>query len=232
MRLQRYMAMAGIASRRHCETLIQEGRVTINGKMAVLGDKVDDDIVLLDGQLVTAIKMFRYYAFYKPSKVMTTLSDPQGRPTISSYLDAMGGRLFPVGRLDFLTEGLLLLTDDGDWAQRIAHPSHEVEKEYIVLVTGEVTQQHMAELRTGVMLDNRLTSEAKVDKLVEEGNRTRLRITIHEGRNRQIRRMLEQVGLEAVWLCRTRVGPVRLGTLKPGENRILTPQEMTALDKK
>lgn len=225
-RLQKVLAMRGWGSRRVCEDLIAEGRVTVNGEVAVLGRRVDAeaDKVEVDGVPLGVKAGLVHYLLNKPEGVVTTASDPQGRPTVVDLVPAEP-RVYPVGRLDVATEGLLLLTNDGDLAHRIAHPSHGVEKEYLAEVEGSVGGGALRRLRDGIELDDGVTAPAKVSQ-PEPGI---LRITIHEGRNRQVRRMCEAVGHPVTRLVRVRIGPLRDAQLKPGEWRELDRQELKAL---
>jgi 23S rRNA pseudouridine2605 synthase len=225
-KLQKVLARAGVASRRAVEILIMEGRVTVNGEVADVGRRVDPvvDVLEVDGALVATNPDLVHYLLHKPAGVVTTASDPQGRPTV---LDLVPGepRVFPVGRLDLDTEGLLLLTNDGELTQRITHPSHGVEKEYLAQVEGEPSRGTLRALREGVELDDGPTAPAKVSQ-VSPGV---LRITIHEGRNRQVRRMCEAVGHPVSRLVRTRIGPLTDTSLQSGEWRSLEPEEVAAL---
>lgn len=209
-----------------CEDLISAGRVTVNGEVAVLGRRVDTDHdrVEVDGAPIGLKPGLVYYLLNKPTGVVTTASDPQGRPTVVEMVPAEP-RVYPVGRLDVMTEGLLLLTNDGDLAHRLAHPSHGVEKEYLAEVEGEPSAGAIRRLREGVELDDGITSPAKVSQ-PDPGV---LRITIHEGRNRQVRRMCEAVGHPVLRLVRVRIGPLRDAGLQPGEWRELTQGEVRSL---
>jgi len=225
-RLQKVLATRGWGSRRVCEDLISAGRVTVNGEVAVLGRRVDTDVDLVevDGVPIGLKPGLVYYLLNKPIGVVTTASDPQGRPTVVELVPSEP-RVYPVGRLDVATEGLLLLTNDGDLANRIAHPSHGVEKEYLATVTGYVSGGELRRLREGVELDDGVTAPAKVSQ-PEPGV---LRITIHEGRNRQVRRMCEAVGHPVERLIRVRIGPLRDPQLRPGHWRELTTAELKAV---
>jgi 23S rRNA pseudouridine2605 synthase len=225
-RLQKVLARAGFGSRRACEELIAEGRVTVDGELAVLGRRVDParDRVEVDGVPVSAGAHLVYYLLNKPRGVVATASDPQGRPTVVELVPPEP-RVFSVGRLDTDTEGLLLLTNDGDLANRLAHPSHGVEKEYLAEVEGEPTPRALRLLRTGVTLEDGVTAPARATAVPPRA----VRLTIHEGRNRQVRRMCEAVGLPVVRLVRTRVGPIADRRLRPGAWRPLTPAEVRSL---
>jgi 23S rRNA pseudouridine2605 synthase len=225
-RLQKVLARVGYGSRRTCEELIAEGRVSVNGEIAVLGRRVEvgKDLVAVDGGPVGILPGLVYYLLNKPAGVVTTADDPQGRPTV---LDLVPGspRVFPVGRLDFATEGLLLLTNDGELAQLLAHPRFGVEKEYLAEVSGVPGPAAVRRLREGVELDGETTAPARV-AAVSPGV---LRLVIHEGRNRQVRRMCEAVGHPVLRLVRTRIGPLSDRSLRPGTYRPLAISEVRAL---
>lgn len=226
-RLQKVLATRGWGSRRVCEDLIAAGRVTVNGDVAVLGRRVDvdHDLVAVDGVPIGTRPGLVYYLLNKPSGVVTTAHDPQGRPTVVEMVPT-DPRVFPVGRLDVATEGLLLLTNDGDLAQRLTHPSHGVDKEYLTEVEGGVVAQgKVRALREGVLLDDGVTAPAQVS----QPSPGVLRITIHEGRNRQVRRMCEFIGHPVRRLVRVRIGSVQDRTLKPGDWRVLEQRELIAL---
>jgi 23S rRNA pseudouridine2605 synthase len=226
-RLQKVLARAGFGSRRACELLIEEGRVTVNGDDAVLGQRVDveRDRVAVDGVPIAIREGLVYYLLNKPRGVVTTARDPQGRRAVVDLVPRQP-RVFPVGRLDADTEGLLLLTNDGDLAQRLTHPSFGIEKEYLAEVTGRPSPGALRRLREGVELDDGPTAPAKAAFVPPHA----LRITIHEGRTRQVRRMCAAVGHPVVRLVRTRIGPLADRKLKPGEWRPLTPREVRALE--
>lgn len=225
-RVQKLLARAGIGSRRTCDDLVAAGRVTVNGSVAVPGQRVDPraDAVAVDGVPVPVAPGLVHYLMNKPAGVVTTASDPQGRATVIGLLPP-APRVFPVGRLDYETEGLLILTNDGDLAQRLAHPSHGVVKEYLVEVAGEPSAGALRALREGVQLDDGVTSPARVGRAGPHV----LRVAIHEGRNRQVRRMLEAVGHPVRRLVRTRIGPLADPTLRPGAWRHLSTSEVQAL---
>ncbi len=225
-RLQKVLAKAGYGSRRHCEELIAAGRVTIDGRVAELGNRVDPsaEVVRVDGRLTPTAAGAVYYLLNKPDGVVTTASDPQGRPTVLELV-ASPVRVFPVGRLDLHTEGLLLLTNDGRLAHLLTHPSSHVEKEYLVRVEGDPSPADLRRLREGVELEDGRTAPARVSR-VSEGL---VRIVIHEGRNRQVRRMCSAIGHEVLRLVRTRIGPLQDATLAPGASRPLTLGEVRAL---
>jgi 23S rRNA pseudouridine2605 synthase len=227
VRLQKVLAAAGLGSRRACEILIEEGRATVNGEVAVLGRRVDPqaDRVEVDGVRVPVRPGLVTYVLNKPRGVVSTASDPQGRPTVVQLVP-VEPRVFPVGRLDTDTEGLLLLTNDGDLAHRLTHPSFGVDKEYLAEVEGSPTPAELRRLREGVELDDGPTAPAKAS-LTAPGA---LRLVIHEGRNRQVRRMCEAVGHPVRRLVRTRIGPLADRRLKPGEWRVLDVDEVRALE--
>jgi len=225
-RLQKVLARAGFGSRRLCEILIDEGRVTVNGEIAELGRRVEvrRDAVAVDGAPVGVLPGLVYYLLNKPPGVVTTASDPEGRPTVLDLVPPTP-RVFPVGRLDAATEGLLVLTNDGVLAQLVAHPSHGVEKEYLAEVEGLPSHGAVRSLREGVMLEDGRTSPARVSA-VSPGV---LRIVIHEGRNRQVRRMCDAVGHPVSRLVRTRIGPLADRRLRPGRWRELSADEVREL---
>ncbi|TMK87552.1 MAG: rRNA pseudouridine synthase [Actinobacteria bacterium] len=225
-RLQKVLARAGYGSRRACEELIEHGRVTVDGEVAALGRRVDarNQRVAVDGIAVSASPDLVYYLLNKPAGVVTTASDTHGRPTVVELVPSEP-RVFPVGRLDADTEGLLLLTNDGDLAHRLTHPSFGIAKEYLAEVEGEPSAADLRRLRRGVELDDGMTAPAGVSVVAPRA----LRITIHEGRNRQIRRMCDAVGHPVVRLVRTRIGPIVERTLRPGEWRALSAAEIRGL---
>jgi 23S rRNA pseudouridine2605 synthase len=230
-RLQRILARAGYGSRRACEALIVEGRVTLNGTVATLGDRADplEDEVRVDGLRVNLDPNVKYFALHKPSGVVTSMHDPQGRPDIRPFLPAEGPRVFPVGRLDRETEGLLLLMNDGDLANALMHPRFGVEKEYLAEVQGVPTARQLGRLRRGVDLEDGFARPESVRVTGRAGGRGAVRLVMTEGRKREVRRLLAAVGLPVIRLVRLRVGGVRLGRLRPGERRELTHQEVVAL---
>ena len=231
MRLQKYLAECGVASRRHAEDMIMQGLVQINGiTVREMGLKVEEgDEVRVRGDIVTPQSEKRYVLYYKPIGEVTTSSDPEGRPTVLDRFRDFPVRLYPVGRLDFDSEGLLLLTNDGDLTARLTHPSGEVNKSYIARVSLQLTDEELNRLRFGIMIDGRKTAKAGAKILKQESLFTDVLITIHEGRNRQIRRMVEALGHQVIRLKRVKYGPVELGALARGEWRELSAQEVSDL---
>ena len=228
MRINRFLSESGVASRRASDKLIQEGRVKINGKVCKLGDSVDEnsDIVTVDGKKIELSAVRRYYIMNKPKGYVCTVSDDKGRKTVMDLLPADIGRVYPVGRLDYDSEGLLLFTDDGDLAFRLTHPKNEVPKTYLVKIEGEVTEIALSKLRSGVELDGKLTNRSKI-KIVETDKKyTKLHITVNEGRNRQVRRMFETIGKEVIFLKRIKIGDLSLGSLERGKVRRLSTEEV------
>lgn len=228
VRLQKVLARAGFGSRRTCDDLIAAGRVRVDGAVAVLGRRVDAEtaLILVDGAPVGVRPGLVYYLLNKPVGVVTTADDPQGRPVVVGLVPDEP-RVFPVGRLDLDTEGLLLLTNDGEIANRITHPSYGVEKEYVVHVEGSPTRSVLRQLREGVELDDGVTAPARVTPV--EPNV--LRLVIHEGRNRQVRRMCDAVGHPVIRLVRTRIGPLADRSIRPGTWRHLEIDELRALER-
>lgn len=235
MRLQRFLGRAGVASRRGSEDLITSGRVTVNGKViTVLGAKVDPstDQIAVDGRVVTLADECAYIMLNKPAGYLTTMRDPRGRPTVADLVSREPAGLFPVGRLDRDTTGLVLFTTDGDLAHRLLHPSYHVKKTYIATVTGLPDAQSVDKLRRGIELDDGITAPAEV-RLIETkcagSSEGRVEIVIHEGRKRQVRRMLEAVGHPVISLHRSSFGPLLLGDLELGAYRALSSEEVSAL---
>jgi 23S rRNA pseudouridine2605 synthase len=226
-RLQKVLARAGLGSRRAAEELIAAGRVLVNGRVAVLGVRVEPerDLVEVDGVPVPVNPGSVYYLLNKPAGVLTTAADTHGRPTVVDLVPAQP-RVFPVGRLDQATEGLLLLTNDGGLTHRLTHPSFGVEKEYLVEVEGEPSRGDIRRLREGVELEDGVTAPARVSLV----GPNLVRLTIHEGRNRQVRRMCEAIGHPVVRLVRTRIGPITDHRLAPGRWRLLELDEVRALE--
>jgi 23S rRNA pseudouridine2605 synthase len=233
MRLQHYLAKAGIASRRKSEQLIADGRVSVNGEIVLsMGKTVEeDDTVCLDGKPVHLAQRLLTVLYYKPRGVVSTASDERGRKCVTDVVRDLPERLYPIGRLDMDSEGLLLLTNDGELALRMTHPRYGVQKCYVASVQGHVAGEAIERLRRGVMLDGRMTAPAKVRRIPGEGAHEKVEIIIHEGRNRQVRRMLEAVGNPVVRLVRVAVGPLTIRGLKPGQWREIRPEELETLKK-
>ena len=228
-RLQKILARAGFASRRGAEQIMLEGRVTVNGEtVRELGTKADlaTDDVRVDGVRVKAPKAPVYLVLNKPRGVVSTMSDPEGRRTLSDFVADRPERLFHVGRLDTDTDGLILLTNDGDFAQRVAHPSYELDKTYVAEVEGVVSRGTLKRLREGVTLEDGPVQVHACKVVSTQGERTIVELVIHEGRNRVVRRLLAEVGHPVRRLTRTAIGPVRLQGLRSGELRELTPEEL------
>lgn len=227
-RLQKIIAEMGIASRRKAEELIMEGRITVNGRVATIGTKADPerDHIKLDGKLLTAPEKKVYYIFNKPRGVVTSLSDPEGRPTVGDFLTRIKERVFPVGRLDFDSEGMLIITNDGDFAHGILHPSKKISKTYLVKIKGFLEDDEIEKLRTGIKIDGIMTAPARVKRLKKAESNSWIEITIHEGKKRQIRKMLQRVGHPVIRLIRIRINGVEMGDLAPGEYRRMTVDEL------
>ncbi len=231
VRLQKVLAQAGVASRRAAEDLIFRGRVEVNGEVVrEQGLRVDPAtaVIRVDGRRIPPQQAHEYVVLNKPRGVVSTMEDPQGRPTVADYLGERG-RLFHVGRLDADTEGLLILTNDGDFAQRLAHPSYEVSKTYMAEVTGQVSEATLKRLRSGIRLDDGPVQADEARLVQGLGDRSLVRVTLHSGRNRIVRRMFDAVGHPVRKLSRIAIGPVKLGDLKPGAVRDLTRDEIGAL---
>ena len=232
IRLQKILAAAGVASRRSSEEYLKSGRVTVNGEPATLGDSADPlrDVVAVDGEPLSAEKP-AYWVIHKPVGVLTTLRDPEGRPTVLDLLPASAPRLFPVGRLDRDTSGLVLLTNDGPLAHRLLHPSHGNEREYRVTVRGELERQHCERLEKGIRLEDGITSSARVSALRYDADKdtTVFSLTLREGKKRQIRRSLLALRHPVKRLVRVRMGPLKLGRMPRAAARRLTPAEIRVL---
>lgn len=232
IRLQKILSDSGICSRRKAEEYISQGLVKVNGRVAKLGDKANDkDVIMLDGERIRYTKRRKkyYIMLNKPRGYVTTMSDELDRRCVTELLAGVEERVYPIGRLDRNSEGLLLFTNDGNFANDIMHPSKHVSKTYRVTVPSKITDEQIVRLTDGVELDGKKTLPATVSVEVDGTDRSVMRITIREGRNRQVRRMCEAVGLEVVRLRRTSIGPVKLGMLKPGTWRDLTAEEVRAL---
>ena len=231
MRLQKFLSEAGIASRRKAEEMIRSGLVKVNGKPAQIGDQVDpvSDKVTVAGRRVRPAATLRYLLLNKPRGYVTTMNDELGRKCVTELLNGVAERVYPVGRLDRVSEGALLLTNDGAFANAMMHPKHHVPKTYVVTLRPGITTAQAEQLSDGIELDGRRTAPADVRIVTQEEGRAVVEIVLYEGRNRQIRRMCEALGLEVARLRRTAVGSVRLGMLRPGDWRDLTPQEVDSL---
>jgi 23S rRNA pseudouridine2605 synthase len=232
VRLQKVLASAGVGSRRHCEELIGAGRVEVDGQtVRRFGARVDPEhqVIKVDGKRIPSRQDIVYLAFNKPRGVLTAMSDDRGRATIVDFLGDRAERLFHVGRLDYDTEGLMLLTNDGELAHRLAHPSYEVAKTYWAEVPGPVPRDLGRRLQAGVELDDGVAAADKFRVLEQSGKRAMVEITLHEGRKHIVRRMLAETGHPVSRLLRTTVGPVKLGTLRPGATRELTTKEIGEL---
>ena len=230
MRLQRALARAGIASRRQSETLIEAGRVTVNGAVAELGQTVDvdRDDIRVDGKKIAAPASPVWILLNKPAGVMTTRRDPEGRKTVFDFVTDAPGLVY-VGRLDYMTEGLLLLTNDGETANRLTHPRFEVEREYVAIVTGNV-EAAVPQARRGVRLEDGMVRALDASAKRVGGGRSEFRVTIAEGRKREVRRLCKALGLTVERLIRVRYGPIELGDLKVGQSRKLTASEIRRLE--
>lgn len=233
MRLQKYLATCGVASRRAAEMMIAEGRVSIDGKtVTAMGVRVEEgQTVCVDGRAVRPEERKYYVMYHKPAGEVTTAQDPEGRATVLDKFTDFPVRLYPAGRLDYDSEGLLLLTNDGDLTQRMLHPSKEVEKVYLARVSKQLTQADAKRLEQGVMVEGRRTARAKVKILDVTPLYSDALITIHEGRNRQVRKMVTAIGHEVVLLRRVRFGPLKLGDLPRGMWRELSEEERFAISK-
>lgn len=230
MRLQKYMADAGVASRRKCEDMIRAGRVTVNGEPASVGCTVTArDTVEIDGRRIRPARDQVYIMLNKPGDCVSACQDDKGRKTVLDYLPDNIPRVYPVGRLDFNTEGLLLLTNDGEFANRMTHPRHHVQKKYLVVIDGTISDLDIRRLEAGVTIEGRKTSKAVFRVLSESPERSEVLCIISEGRNRQLRRMFEVVGKNVRYIKRVAVGNLRLGDLKRGHYRYLTSQEIDGL---
>lgn len=234
-RLQKVMARAGVASRRHCEEMITSGLVKVNGKVITeLGAKVelDRDKIQVGGETLFLSSRKYYILMYKPRSYMTTLSDEKGRKKVTDLLKGITERVYPVGRLDYDSEGLLLLTNDGDLTYALTHPKHRVPKTYLVRVAGVPDPAKLEQMAAGLKLEDGLTAPARVRLAGQREGKALLEITIHEGRNRQVRRMCEHIGHPVLRLQRTKFGNITIEGLKPGQYRHLTKEELSGLKEK
>ena len=230
-RLQKLLAQAGAASRRKAEELILQGRVTVNGRPAKLGDSSDPqkDQIALDGQRLRLEGEKLYLALHKPRGFVTTMEDERGRRCVAQLVADVPGRVYPVGRLDKDSEGLLIMTNDGAFANAIAHPKSHVAKTYRVTLRPGVNEEQLVQISTGILIDGKMTAPAKARVLEQQQGRAVVEIVLYEGRNREIRKMCEALGLEVARLKRTAVGPVRLAMLPQGRWRELSKEEVKAL---
>lgn len=232
VRLQKLLAQSGVASRRKCEELMLAGEVEVDGEVVTrLGTKVDPRtaVIRVGGKRLPPVSANVYLVLNKPRGVVSTMSDPEGRPTLTDYVGDRPERLFHVGRLDTDTDGLIILTNDGDFAQRLAHPSYEVEKTYVAQVRGVVTKATLKRLKQGITLDDGPVEVRRARVISTEGKRSIVEVVIHEGRNRIVRRLLDHVGHPVQQLTRTRIGPVALDRLRQGTVRELTRDELGTL---
>ena len=233
MRLNKFLSNSGVASRRKCDDIIKEGKVFVNGKQVVeLGLQVNPkkDKVTIEGKRINLPSSFVYIKLNKPKGYACTASDEKGRKTIYELIDT-DERLFSIGRLDYDTEGIIILTNDGEFANKVAHPRYHTEKEYRVTAEGEIVESELAVMRKGVVIDGERLPSAKVEKLSFENGFTKLSVVIDEGKNRQIRRMFEAIGHQIKLLKRVRIGNVKLGGLSRGEYKDLTEEELNSLVK-
>ncbi len=228
MRINKFLAEKGIASRRHADEMIAAGRITVNGKVATLGENVEEtDEVCLDGNPISCTeKQEKFYIMNKPKGVICTVSDDRGRKTVMDLLPPDAGRVFPVGRLDYETEGLLLLTNDGDTAYRLTHPTNEIPKTYMARIEGTMTEKDLNRIRSGIELDGVMTKKCKAHIVETNKAYTKVHITITEGKNRQVRRMFEAIGRNVEFLKRISIGKLKLSGLDRGEVRSLTEEEI------
>lgn len=232
VRLQKVLAAAGLASRRGAEQLIADGRVEVNGKLVLeQGMRVDPahDHIRVDGSRIPPARHHAYLVLNKPRGVVSTMDDPEGRPTLADYLPRRKDRLFHVGRLDTDTEGLIVLTNDGEFAHRLTHPSYRVTKTYLAEIVGAIDNRTLKRLEKGVTLDDGPVRPDKVKLVSRTDTRSLVQVSLHEGRNRIVRRMMDAVGHPVDRLSRIAIGPIRLGQLRPGESRELSREELGAL---
>jgi len=234
-RLQKVLAKAGIASRRKAEELIREGKVRVDGKVVTeMGTQVDPDAqdIECDGIHVETQEKKVYILLHKPTGFLSTVHDPRGRPIVTDLLANVKERVYPVGRLDLDTEGALLLSNDGELAQKILHPSHEVNKTYVAKVKGKPNRKKLAALSRGITLEGRKTWPANIEVLHTDAQASTIKIIIHEGRKRQVRKMFEAVGHPVLQLKRTAYGQLKLGDLRPGKYRFLSPEDIKMIFRK
>lgn len=229
MRINKYLAQCGVASRRECDRLIAEGKVTVNGRPAGLGDDVSDgDNIKVEGRPVS-VKKNEYYLLHKPKGYLCTVSDDKGRKTVMDILGNGVGRVYPVGRLDYDSEGLLILTTDGELAQHLTHPSNEVPKTYLVKVEGRLTEADLNPIRSGIEIDGCVTKKCRAHIVETNKDYTKVELVLREGKNREIRKMFAAIGREVTLLKRTKVGELTLRGLDRGAFRKLTPAEVEYL---
>lgn len=231
VRLQKFLAESGVASRRKSEELIDQGKVKVNGRVAMIGDKIDPkkDTVTVNGKKIVKTKAFTYVVLHKPRGFITTMSDEKDRKCVAELIKDVDGRVYPVGRLDKDSEGMLLFTNDGAFANAMTHPTKHVPKTYRVTVRPSISEEQITALTQGVIIEDRKTAPAEVRVITKEEGRVVLEIILYEGRNRQIRKMCEEVGLEVARLKRTAIGSIKLGMLKQGAWRHLTEDEVRKL---
>ena len=231
VRLQKFLAESGVASRRKSEELIESGKVKVNGHVASIGDKINPkrDTVTVSGKKIVKQTEHTYIVLHKPRGFITTMSDEMDRKCVAELIKDVKCRVFPVGRLDKDSEGMLLFTNDGDFANALTHPTKHVPKTYRVTVRPSISEDQLTALTEGIIIDDRKTAPAEVHVVTKEENRVVLEIILYEGRNRQIRKMCEEVGLEVARLKRTAIGSIKLGMLKQGSWRHLTDDEVRKL---
>ncbi|MCD8205907.1 MAG: rRNA pseudouridine synthase [Clostridia bacterium] len=229
MRINRFLASCGIASRRKCDELISEGKVTVNEKKAESGEDIGiNDVVRVDGQIVN-LKDEEYYMVYKPKGYISSVSDEKGRKTVLDLLPKEVGRVYPVGRLDYESEGLLIMTTDGDLAQRLTHPSMEVPKTYVAKVEGVVNEKDLNPIRSGIEIEGKLTKKCKANIIETNKEYTKVKIVLKEGKNHEVRKMFKAIGHEVILLKRTKIGELTLSGLDRGQYRKLTREEVNYL---
>jgi len=229
MRINKYLAECGVASRRNADKLIEEGKIKVNGKTVTepgLDINIDNDTVMVLDRKVTPVKTYTYLMLNKPKGCVTTVSDDRNRKTVMDFINIEGKRLFPVGRLDYDSEGLLIITDDGELSNRLTHPKNEIFKTYSVKIEGTINETELRMLRNGVVIDGKKTNRSNVKVIEVVENITRLEVKINEGRNRQIKKMFEAVGKNVIFLKRVAIGDLRLGGLGRGAFRNLKDDEV------
>lgn len=231
IRLQKYLSMCAVASRRKAEELIAQGKVKVNGKVAQIGDKISPkhDTVTVSGRKIVGSRKHYYIMLHKPRGYITTMDDEMGRKCVAELVRDVGARVYPVGRLDKDSEGLLLMTNDGEFANHMTHPSKHIPKTYRVTVRPDVTEDMLTAFATGMEIDGRITAPADTHIIEKQDNRVVMEIVLYEGRNRQIRKMCESLGLEVARLKRTSMGSLKLGMLPPGKWRELKEDEVHKL---